>query len=81
MERLRRFTSTVREYWKRLLIGAITAWLLVNAFLIALFVVLEYNHYRYDDYSMARFAQSLLMFSLPAGALIAYSMRGERARA
>lgn len=78
MERFIRFRDAVRKYWKRLLVGAISAWVIVNVFLISLFVFLEYNHYQYDDYSVARFAQALLMFSFPAGALIAYSLRGER---
>lgn len=75
MERLRRFTATSRRHWKRITIGAVLAWVAVNTFLIALFVLLESQHYRYDDYEVARFAQALLMFSLPAGALIGYATR------
>lgn len=77
MERLKRFTTAVRRYWKRLIVGALAAWLIVSAFLIALIFVLEYQHYRYSDYDLALFAQALLMFSFPAGALIAYAKRGE----
>ena len=75
MERAKRFSNALRKYWKRLLIGALTGWLVINALLIAAIILTEWQHYRYDDYTAARIAQTLLMFSFPAGALVAYSWR------
>lgn len=75
MERITRFVQAIRRYWKRLLVGAVVASLITRDLLISLLVWLEYNHIPYDFYDYARFAQVVVMFGIPAGALIAYSLR------
>lgn len=77
----KRLGQALARWWKRLLIGAVSAWFFINIFLILLFIFLEYNHYRYDDYAMAYFAYFLLLVSFPAGALIAYAMRPKELQA
>jgi predicted membrane protein len=78
MDRLQRFSVAVRRYWKRITIGAMLAWLLVNAFLVALVFFLEARQYRYDDYDLAYFAYFLLIASFPIGALFAYGLRPKK---
>lgn len=75
MERLERFTDAIRRHWKRLVVGAMTAWVMVICFFIGFFVIFEATHQKYKDYDMAMFELAVLLFSLPAGALIAYARR------
>lgn len=75
MEYIFRFSTAIGRYWKRLLVGAVLAWVAVNAFLIALLVVMESQHFHYEYYDFAQLAQALLLFSFPAGALLAYGRR------
>lgn len=79
MERVSRFRKALREHWIRLVVGSVVGALVVNYYLVMSLVALEQNHVHYDDYDMARFAQVLIMFGIPSGALIAYSMRTEGA--
>lgn len=78
MERFRRFTNAFRRHWVRITVGAISGLSVVCWYLVMGVVALEQNQVTYDDYSAARFAFALILFAVPAGALLGYSMRGEK---
>jgi uncharacterized membrane protein (DUF4010 family) len=75
MEYINRFATAIGRHWKRLVLGATLAWLCAIIFFIGLFVVLEATHQKYKDYDLAMFQMAVLLFSFPAGALIAYGRR------
>jgi len=75
MGRIKRFTTAVRDNWERIAKGAVLAGGIAVCFIIVMFVILEATLSQYSDYEMAQFELALILFSLPAGALIGYATR------
>lgn len=68
-------TRSVLRWWKRMILGALAAWIIVNVALIAAIVYTESRGIRYPDQEAVWLAYVLLVVSWPIGAAIALHLR------
>lgn len=65
----------LRRHWLRLLVGGFLLWAALWVFWVGMFVYLESQHIRYDDYDLAQVVYVTLVLAWPLGALWAWMRR------